>query len=273
MRFARNLTSRSYKLSFLLALVGAAAGCAVDDPPTAAAQTAVDDTPVCPTNFAGDPECPVCGDGSCDFGEDVSCPSDCPPPPDDPIQWSSWLDRDAPGGTGDWETRADFTVAQVGCASPVAIDARTLSGVPWQSTGEVLTVSPSVGLICLNASQPDGVCQDYQVRFGCGSLDWSPLFQAWHANNSLFSGDIEYFVPASVPVPTGRFVGEMSFDSAGNFSALQLAPNDAHYTDFGSFSLSGNVITASFPDRFRGTVTEHYDVVELTSSVLRFRRF
>jgi len=258
-------------------LVGAAAGCAVADPPTATAQGAIDDTPVCPTNVIGDPLCPVCGDGRCDFDEDVSCPSDCPPPPDDPgpssIQWSSWLDRDVPSGSGDWETRADFTVAQVGCASPVAIVARTLSGVPWQSTGEVLTVSPSVGLICLNDSQPDGACQDYQVRFGCGALDWSPLFQAWHANNSLFSGDIEYFVPASVPVPNGRFVGAMSFGVGGDFSALQLPPDDAHYTDFGSFSLSGNVITASFTDRRRGSVTEHYDVVELTSSVLRFRRF
>lgn len=277
MRLVQNMMSPSCKLSLLLTLAGAAVGCAVENvehDQSSAVQAIVDEWELCPLSFV---ECPVCGDGRCDLGEDTSCSFDCPPPPpDDPppsIQWSSWLDRDQPSGTGDWETRTDFTVAQVGCASPVAIEATTVTGVPWQNTGEVLTVSPSVGLICRNASQPDGVCQDYRVRFGCGSLDWSPLFQSWHADNSMFSDDIEFFVPTGIPVPSGRFVGAMSFDGAGNFSALQLASNDAHYTAFGTFSLGSNVITASFVDPFRGNVSEHYEVVELTPNLLRFRRF
>jgi hypothetical protein len=96
----------------------------------------------------------------------VSCPEDCGAPTQT-LVWSAWLDRDDPSGTGDWETRADFTLSQVGCSSPSQIDAKTLTGVAWQNTGEVLTVSPIVGLICRNADQSDGACQDYEVRFGC----------------------------------------------------------------------------------------------------------
>jgi hypothetical protein len=78
--------------------------------------------------------------------------------------WTSWLNRDGPGGSGDWETRTDFPEV---CASPTDIQAQTTSGIDWTQTGEVLTVSPSVGLVCRNADQPDGICEDYQVRFFC----------------------------------------------------------------------------------------------------------
>ncbi|MBC7977328.1 MAG: hypothetical protein H7138_20315 [Myxococcales bacterium] len=222
-------------------LAGAFAGCAVDAEPTAE----------------------IRGDDEAETAEQAITA----------IEWSSWLDRDSPSGNGEFETRADFSIVQVGCSSPVAIEATTLSGVPWQNTGEVLTVSPSVGLICQNSAQPDGSCQDYRVRFGCNAPDWSLLFRSWHANNSLSSGDIEHLVPSNVPVPVGRFVDEMTFENSGFYSGLQLAPNDAHYTEFGSFFLSGRIITAMFNDRLRGSVTQRSEVVELTSSVLRIRRF
>jgi hypothetical protein len=85
------------------------------------------------------------------------------------VAWSAWLNRDTPWGRGDFETAADFTTAEKGCEAPVAIEARTLAGVDWTATGEVLHVSPTVGLACTNERQDDGDCLDYRVRFGCAA--------------------------------------------------------------------------------------------------------
>lgn len=80
---------------------------------------------------------------------------------------TEWLDRDNPSGTGDWKTRADFPAGSV-CANPIGIQARIVgSRIPYQNTGETLIVSPQQGLICRNDAQPDGSCQDYEVRFFC----------------------------------------------------------------------------------------------------------
>lgn len=112
-----------------------------------------------------EPICGFCGDGFCHPFEVGACPQDCHVQPD--IIWSNWLDRDDPSGTGDWETRVDFSISQVGCASPVDVQAQTTSGVPASSTGQILSISPSVGLICNNANQSSGTCLDYRVRFAC----------------------------------------------------------------------------------------------------------
>lgn len=79
--------------------------------------------------------------------------------------WTAWLNRDAPSGNGDYETRADFVPAV--CASPLAIQCQTTAGVDWTLTGEVYSCTPSVGGVCINANQPDGSCMDYRVRFLC----------------------------------------------------------------------------------------------------------
>lgn len=83
--------------------------------------------------------------------------------------WTAWLNRDVPSGAGDWETRADFPGV---CATPRAVEGRVAAtGVAaWQS-GEVLQISPEVGLVCRTADQPDGACLDYEVRFDCGTTD------------------------------------------------------------------------------------------------------
>jgi len=80
--------------------------------------------------------------------------------------WTPWLNRDAPGGSGDFETLANFVAAGQACANPTAVECKTLGGVNWSQTGEVYSCTLSGGT-CLNASQPDGSCQDYQVRFLC----------------------------------------------------------------------------------------------------------
>ena len=83
--------------------------------------------------------------------------------------WTSWLDRDNPSGSGDWENKAGFG-SQV-CSNPTAIQARVVGGstiyTPGSTTPDTLSVfSASGGLVCLNADQ-SGSCSDYQVRFYC----------------------------------------------------------------------------------------------------------
>ena len=84
------------------------------------------------------------------------------------VPFTQWLDRDNPSGVGDFETLAEFVAASQVCPFPVEIECRTLAGVNWTQTGEVLTCSDSIGLICINSEQPAGtVCSDYEVRFRC----------------------------------------------------------------------------------------------------------
>jgi hypothetical protein len=82
--------------------------------------------------------------------------------------WTSWVNRDAPGGYGDYETLSDFiNEGYPVCANPVAIDCQTTSGVNWSSAGEVYSCSLPSGGVCINSQQSDGSCLDYQVRFLC----------------------------------------------------------------------------------------------------------
>jgi hypothetical protein len=94
---------------------------------------------------------------------------ECWPAP--PPTWTVWLNRDTPGGSGDWETLTDFRAAGVNIcngATPIAIDCRTKSGgIHWTATGEVYSCTPAVGGVCQNSQQPDGACLDYEVRFLC----------------------------------------------------------------------------------------------------------
>ena len=81
-------------------------------------------------------------------------------------EWTAWLDRDNPSGSGDWETLGSFDLALV-CQTPWDIECETLAGIPWQDTGEVVTCSRTIGFVCKKADQSDGTCFDYRVRFLC----------------------------------------------------------------------------------------------------------
>ena len=78
--------------------------------------------------------------------------------------WSDWKDRDNADGTGDWETKADFSDV---CAAPAAIDCKTTSGVDFRDAGQNVTCNTTLGAIC-RASDNTALCQDYKVRFCCG---------------------------------------------------------------------------------------------------------
>ena len=85
--------------------------------------------------------------------------------------WTGWLDRDNASGSGDYETIQDFIVSgqlDPSCASPIAIECETTSGVDWTLAGEVYICNIDAGGVCRNSEQPDGYCQDYRVRFECG---------------------------------------------------------------------------------------------------------
>jgi hypothetical protein len=81
--------------------------------------------------------------------------------------WSSWMDRDDAGGTGDWETLSDFRAEGHGqCDEIVAVECQTVSGLSATTTGEIIQCTNS-GLVCKNDEQNDGFCEDYRVRFQC----------------------------------------------------------------------------------------------------------
>ena len=263
--------NRILALGLLVSLSGMISGCVIANDEDEVNET--HDELVVPDNCLTDSCVYICGDGICESSEVGSCTVDCGPPPAPYIQWSSWLNRDNPGGTGDWEMLADFSITQVGCSLPAQIDAQTTSGVSWKNTGENLTVSPDLGLVCRNADQSDGSCLDYRVRFGCATLDWTALPKAWHEDISRKVGNIENFVPQNISVPVGRFVEEMTFGSNGSFTILRLAPNDAHYYAYGTWTRNGNVISVSYYDaRINVSIQESYQVAELKSSLFRFRR-
>jgi len=85
--------------------------------------------------------------------------------------WTSWHNRDSPGGSGDWETRSGYRPmgkCTHGSVPPLAIQARLVGNKKsWRSTGEVMTVNPNAGLICKNRDQTDKRCENYEVRYCC----------------------------------------------------------------------------------------------------------
>lgn len=259
-----NFGAKTLVVGVFLSLAGMVSGCVV----------ASDEGDV---NVTSDalifPEEVVCGDDICDDSEIGACFPDCGYPPPPYIQWSSWLNRDDQLGSGDWETRADFTTLQVGCSLPAYIEAQTTSGVSWKYSGEKLSVSPDLGLICRNAEQSDGWCYNYRVRFGCVTPDWTALPRSWHEDMDKLTGSIEAFVPTTVSLSSSRFREQMTFNTNGSFSILRLAPNDAHYLAYGTWTRSTNIISVSYYDsRLNVTIQESYQVAELNSSTFRFRR-
>ncbi|XP_061137029.1 uncharacterized protein LOC133155599 isoform X3 [Syngnathus typhle] len=103
-----------------------------------------------------------------DYEVRFSCPLDFCRPAE---CWTPWMNRDSPGGFGDYETLSDLQKENPGkiCKHPIGIEARTVSGASVESTGNVIQVSDtSTGFICRNVDQPyHGLCADYEVRFSC----------------------------------------------------------------------------------------------------------
>ena len=88
------------------------------------------------------------------------------------VPWTGWLNRDNPGGNGDFETLADFVRNGQVCANPRKIQCRGVGTRQLVSSGTVngqnYRCDVTVGGVCDNRQQNPGVrCGDYEVRFLC----------------------------------------------------------------------------------------------------------
>ena len=79
-------------------------------------------------------------------------------------EWTDWLDRDDPGGSGDFETLRQFQEAGLVCAAPIAVECQTLSGESWEAAGQKYLCNLPQGGVCRNNDQR---CLDYRVRLLC----------------------------------------------------------------------------------------------------------
>ena len=122
---------------------------------------------------------------------------------------SNWVDRDNPGGSGDFEKVSDmYNAGQISCRYPLRIEARRKSDKKDSSkTGEVInSLNTGYGFSCLNSQQSDGSCADYEVRV------WCNFYSSWlDRDNPGGSGDYE--------------------DIANLYSSGQLSCTDPYYID------------------------------------------
>ena len=81
-------------------------------------------------------------------------------------EWTGWLDRDDPVGTGDWENLHAYEPNQA-CAAPVAVRAMdNLVGTSGNS--DAVTHLDLSGFYCINDEQTNGLdCSDFSVSFCC----------------------------------------------------------------------------------------------------------
>ena len=87
------------------------------------------------------------------------------------IYRTDWFDIDSPkSGNGDFETLAAIRLQyplEV-CKKPVGIQAELSDTMkPFGRGNDSLSISPLDGLVCINADQEAGRCQNYRVRFCC----------------------------------------------------------------------------------------------------------
>jgi len=118
----------------------------------------------------------------------------------DPVTWTPWFDRDDESGNGDGEhLSALIAEGAPVCAHPIFAQCRRRrDGVDYTATGEVVSCAPLRGSVCENANQPDGICDDYEVRFACPS---DSLWSSWRNNDSPAGvGDEERSLPCANPL-------------------------------------------------------------------------
>lgn len=99
--------------------------------------------------------------------------------------WTSWMDRDDPSLTGDWERIFDFELDGGSICDggrPSGIECRSVDGgidyadYDFDENIETRYCVADTGFLCVNG---DGECPDFEVRFCCGEyvVDTSPYFE------------------------------------------------------------------------------------------------
>ena len=81
--------------------------------------------------------------------------------------WTPWLNRDNPGGSGDYETLRDFVANGQACPQPLDVECETMDARDWSTLNRPYTCNTEVGGVCRNQDQPDHRCPNFRVRFLC----------------------------------------------------------------------------------------------------------
>lgn len=89
--------------------------------------------------------------------------------------WTPWYNTDQPSGAGDGEHLATLVQKNHVCETPIDIECRrSYDERDWSMTGENMICLPWIGAACLNGDQVDLNCDDYEVRFFCGTRNDTP---------------------------------------------------------------------------------------------------
>merc|ERR1712202_91009 len=111
--------------------------------------------------------------------------------------WTQWFDRDDPSATEDHETLEWIkkeNPGKVPCKVPVAIEAKLVDGRDYRESGNIITMSPTVGLRCVNAEQKplSNTCKDFKVRFLC-KADSQTFHTQQVSHNTAENGWTQWF--------------------------------------------------------------------------------
>lgn len=138
-----------------------------------------------------------------------------------PGTWTRWYNTHNPNiSSGDfeglWEVQLKYFFEV--CAKPKKLEVSLTDGRHYQHGRDIITYNPNIGIGCVNQLQPDGICNDYRIRFCCWIMSmcllrWSVL----EIDDPYFR---LYFVAAFFMVPFQVFTKWKSFN--GEVSALSL---------------------------------------------------
>jgi hypothetical protein len=99
------------------------------------------------------------------------------------------------------------------------------------------------------------------------------LFGAWQDEQNGAGGDVGTYVRGDLELDASRFRKRFTFEPGGALSTNVLAPNDAQPTVRGTWSVTDGRLTITYRDEAAARdVTQTYEIVESTDSVLRLRQ-
>ncbi|KAI7794184.1 hypothetical protein IRJ41_014825, partial [Triplophysa rosa] len=143
-----------------------------------------------------------------------------------------WIDRDNPGGVGDFETlnHIQMEYPLLVCPQPIAIEVTTLSGTQVQQTASIFEVfDPLQGFACVNGNLS---CLDYRVRFTCPQNFCLPkcITQWFDRDDPSGEGDYEYLsdllneypgliCPNPIGIEVQNISGQPAFQTGNIFQA------------------------------------------------------
>jgi hypothetical protein len=147
-----------------------------------------------------------------------------------------WINRDDPRYSGDYERLSDVKneYPPFYCETPTLMQARVVDDNTVYATNKLVdvlnTFNLQEGLICKNADQASGVCNDYQVHYRCGDGSWGEWEQHDRPNAS---GDFERRSSYRSCDAKGGIAGSIQakFISAGRMNLIDGPPDRLYQFD------------------------------------------